>query len=130
MRKAQSFAKKITEWELLNANIKPHLPEMPYLQEIVTELESLIAEAKGLDSQQEVARGQLQDLVQKRQEAEKQGESLRRRAASHLKGSFGFNSNELVKFGVRPRKTGTRGPNSKSRKKPAGQPPVNPAPEA
>ena len=57
MRKAQTFAKKITEWELLNANIKPHLQDMPYLQEIVTALEALIAEAKGLDSQQEVARG-------------------------------------------------------------------------
>jgi hypothetical protein len=129
MRKAQSFAKKITEWELLNANIKPHLQEMPFLQEIVTELEGLITEAKGLDSQQEVARGQLQDLVHKRQEAEKQGESLRRRATSHLKGSFGFNSNELVKFGVRPRKTGARGPN-KNKRKPAEQPPVNPAHQA
>jgi hypothetical protein len=129
MRKAQSFAKKITEWELLNVNIKPHLQEMPFLQEIVTELEGLIAEAKGLDSQQEVARGQLQDFVQKRQEAEKRGETLRRRAASHLKGSFGFNSNELVKFGVRPRKTGSRGPN-KNKRKPAEQPPVNPAHQA
>jgi hypothetical protein len=129
MRKALSFAKKITEWELLSANIKPHLQEMPFLQEIVTELEGLIAEAKGLDSQQEVARGQLQDVVQKRQEVEKQGESLRRRAASHLKGSFGFSSNELVKFGVRPRKTGTRGPN-KVKRKPAEQPPVNPNPQA
>ena len=96
MRKAQTFAKKITEWELLNANIKPHLQDMPYLQEIVTALEALIAEAKGLDSQQEVARGQLQDLTHKRQEAEKQGETLRRRAASHLKGSFGFTSDDLV----------------------------------
>ena len=57
MRKAQTFAKKITEWELLNINIKPHLQDMPYLQEIVTALDALIAEAKGLDSQQEAARG-------------------------------------------------------------------------
>jgi hypothetical protein len=110
MRKAQTFAKKITEWELLNANIKPHLAEMPYLQDIVTELDALISEAKGFDGQQEVARGQLQDLVHKRQAVEKRGENLRRRAASHLKGSFGFTSDDLVRFGVRPRKTGPRGP--------------------
>ena len=67
MRKSQTFAKKITEWELLNTNIKPHLAEMPYLQEIVTALEALIAEARSFDSQQEVARGQLQDLTHKRQ---------------------------------------------------------------
>jgi hypothetical protein len=122
MRKAQTFAKKITEWELLNANIKPHLAEMPYLQDIVTELEALIAEAKGFDSQQEVARAQLQDLVHKRQAAEKHGETLRRRATSHLKGSFGFTSDDLVKFGVRPRKTGPRGP----RKSKPVVPPANP----
>jgi hypothetical protein len=120
MRKAQTFAKKITEWELLNTNIKPHLTEMPYLQDIVTELDALIAEAKGFDNQQEVARGQLQDLVHKRQDAEKRGEALRRRAASHLKGSFGFTSDDLVKFGVRPRKTGPRGPR---KSKPVATPP-------
>ena len=124
MRKAQTFAKKITEWDLLNNNIKPHLAEMPYLQEIVTQLEALIAEARGFDSQQEVARGQLQDLTHKRQEAEKLGETLRRRATSHLKGSFGFTSDELVRFGVRPRKTGPRGP----RKRKPAVTPANPTP--
>jgi hypothetical protein len=110
MRKAQTFAKKITEWDLLNANIKPHLADMPYLQDIVTELDALVTEARGLDGEQEVARGQFQDLTHRRQEVEKRGENLRRRAASHLRGSFGFTSDALVKFGVRPRKTGPRGP--------------------
>jgi len=121
MRKALTFAKKITEWELLSANIKPHLADMPYLQDIVTQLDALIAEAKGFDSQQEVARGQLTDVVHRRQVAEKLGETLRSRAASHLKGSLGFTSDDLVKFGVRPRKTGPRGPR---KTKPATPPPA------
>jgi regulator of replication initiation timing len=120
MRKAQTFAKKVTEWDLLNNNIKPHLAEMPYLQEIVTGLETLIAEAKTLDAEQEAARGRLQDMVQRRQEVEKEGEALRSRVASHLRGSFGFTSNDLVKFGVRPRRTGPRGP--RKAKTPAEQP--------
>ncbi|HEV8578585.1 MAG TPA: hypothetical protein VGX68_05825 [Thermoanaerobaculia bacterium] len=123
MRKSQTFAKKITEWELLNANIQPHLAEMPHLQEIVTAIEALIAEAKVLDGEQEVARGRLQDIVHRRQDVEKRGETLRRRVAAHLKGSFGFSSDELVKFGVRPRPTGPR-----KRKTPATTPPT-PAPE-
>ena len=41
MRQAQTFAKKITEWELLSANIKPHLADMPYLQDIVTQLDDV-----------------------------------------------------------------------------------------
>jgi len=127
VRKAQTFAKKITEWELLNSNIKPHLQEMPYLQEIVTALDALIAEAKGLDSEQEAARGQMQDVVHRRQAVEKQGEALRRRAASHLRGTFGFTSDELVRFGVRPRKTGPRGPR---KAQPPGAPPAKPNPQA
>jgi len=122
MRKAQTFAKKITEWELINTNLKPHLQDMPYLQEIVTSLDALIAEAKGLDSQQEAARSQLQDVVHRRQEVEKKGQVLRGRAASHLKGSFGFSSDELVKFGVRPLKTGNRGPRKAKAAAPAQTP--------
>ena len=122
MRKAQTFAKRIVEWDLLIANLKPHLEEMPYLQEIVTELETLVATAKALDSQQEVARGVLQDAVHQRQDIEREGEVLRRRAASHLRGSFGFTSDDLVKFGVRPRPRPTAPRKSKKKKKPADTP--------
>ena len=124
MRKAKAFAEKITEWEMINANMKPQLAEMPHLQEIVTALDALIVEAKSLDSEQELARSQLQDIVHRRQAVEKRGQDLRRRAASHLRGSFGFTSDELTKFGVRPQPTGPR-----KRKAPAETPPT-PAPEA
>ncbi|HEX3554654.1 MAG TPA: hypothetical protein VIA62_15635 [Thermoanaerobaculia bacterium] len=121
MRKAVVFAKRTNTWELLSANLKPHLAEMPYLQDIVKELDGLITQGKSLDLAQEVARGQFQDAVHQRQGLEKQGESLRRRVESHLKGSFGFTSDDLVKFGVRPRKSGPRGPRQK--KPPAVTPP-------
>jgi hypothetical protein len=124
MRSAKVFAKKITEWELLSASLKPHLAEMPFLQSLVDELDALIARAKALDIEQELARGRLQDVVHKRQEAEKQGERLRGRATAHLKGSFGFGSDDLVKFGVRPVK-GVRGPRkSKTVQTPTTSPPT------
>ena len=110
MRQAQQFANRITNWEVFNSNLKPFLPELPFLQSISTEMETLITEAKSLDSEQEIARGRLQEIVHRRQELEKRGDDLRNRAASHLKGTFGFTSDALVKFGVRPRKTGPRGP--------------------
>src|SRR5918999_1157578 len=83
-----------------------------------------IAEAKGLDSEQEVARGRLQGIIHRRQEVEKRGESLRSRVAAHLKGSFGFSSDELVKFGFRPGQRGRRKGRAPSK------PPPAPAPEA
>jgi hypothetical protein len=123
MRKSQTFAKRIVEWELLIVNLRPHLGELPFLQDIVTEMESLITTAKTLDSQQEVARGVLQGAVQQRQGVERQGEALRRRVGAHLRGNYGFTSNDLVKFGLRPRKTG---PRARAVKKPV-TPPAAPA---
>ena len=49
MRKAVLFAKRTNKWELLSANLKPHLMEMPHLQDIVTSLDGVITEGKELD---------------------------------------------------------------------------------
>lgn len=117
MRKVIQFAKRIVEWELTIVNIRPHLEKLPFLQGMVAEMETLIVEGKTLDSAQEIARGQLQDAIHRRQEVEKRGQDLRRRMASHLRANFGFASDDLVKFGVRPRQSGPRGP--RTAKKPA-----------
>ncbi|HEX3557023.1 MAG TPA: hypothetical protein VIA62_27680 [Thermoanaerobaculia bacterium] len=121
MRKAVTFARRTGQWELLGSQIAPLLAEMPFLREIAMELDSLLVEAKALDIEQEVVRGWLQDVIHRRQGVEARGERLRRRAASHLRGFFGFASEELVRFGVHPRPTGPRGP----RRKPLAEaPPV------
>ena len=130
MRRAVTFAKKITEWELLNTNIKPHLPDLPHLQGVSADLDALIVQSKQLDSQQEIARGQLQDSVHQRQALEKKGETLRQRASSLLKGSLGFASDDLVKFGIRPRKSGPRGPKKQKPPVAAKTPAVSAAPAA
>ncbi len=124
MRKAQQFANRITNWEMFNSNLKPFLPELPFLQAISSEMETLIAESKTLDSEQEVTRGRLQEIIHRRQDLEKQGEALRNRATAHLKGTYGLYSDALVKFGVRPRKPGPRGPR---KAKPAAT--ASPAPQ-
>jgi hypothetical protein len=119
MRKAIQYAKRSNSWELLSTNLKPYLAEMPFLQELITSLDALAVQANALDKVQEIARSAFQDAIHRRQELEKQGELLRRRAESHIKGSLGFTSDDLVKFGIQPRKTGSRGP----RKPPVETPP-------
>ena len=39
MRSANVFSGKITNWDLLNTNLRPYLEEMPYLRAIQAELE-------------------------------------------------------------------------------------------
>ena len=103
MRNGDSFGEKLSSWELLDTNLEPHLGEMPHISPIVTELKAVITEAKSIESEQELVRGRLRDLVRRRQEVEQEGEKLRRRAASHLKGTFGFTSEQLIQFGIAPR---------------------------
>jgi hypothetical protein len=76
---------------------------MPQVQPLQVELEALIGEAHDVDGRQELAWGQARDLTRQRQDIEKRGEDLRRRIASHLRGTFGFTSEQLVQFGVNPR---------------------------
>jgi hypothetical protein len=123
MRAAKTLGAKAVNWELMRNSIKPHLVEMPHLQELHDGLDEVIGEAKILDSQQEAARGSARDFTRKRQEIEQRGESLRRRVAAHLRGTFGFASDQLVQFGVNPRPRQT-----KPRK--AAPPPAAPAPGA
>jgi hypothetical protein len=130
MRAAKTLGHKIVNWELSNNNIKPYLEEMPYLKPIQGDLESLIGRAKDLDSRQEVARGLMRELTRERQDVEKEAEDLRRRLASHLRGSLGFTNEKLIQFGINPRPRATRPRSSKKKKKeeqqtgaqPSGQP--------
>ena len=55
-----TLAKLISDWELLDTALQPHLTDMPYLKDKATELEGLIANAKGMDSKQQDLRGSLQ----------------------------------------------------------------------
>lgn len=108
MRQAITIARRTSRWEMLSENVTPWLPQLPFLRESVAELSSLVAEAKALDSEQEEARGRLQDVIHRRQAVEKRGESLRRRTASHLRGFFGFASQQLLQFGIQPHQSGPR----------------------
>lgn len=123
MRKVTVFGRKITNWELVNSNLKPHLDEMGQVKPLADRLTQVIADARSIDSQQEIARGQLRELIRRRKDAEAEGENLRVRIGSVLKGQFGFTSESLIQFGVTPR-------SNKRKQKAGSQPPAEtPSPE-
>ena len=112
------FSTKLRGWEVTKENVTPHLPEMPYVEPLVTELDGVIVEGRSLHNEQQEALARLQDITHRRQEIERRGELLRRRIASHLRGTFGFVSDELLKFGIKPRPRVTR--KAKKKKEGAG----------
>jgi hypothetical protein len=99
-----TVAKLISDWELLNTALQPHLTDMPYLKDKATELEGLIAEAKGMDTKQQELRGSLQETVRQRKDLEKRGTALRSQLAASLRGNLGFDNQTLLSFGVKPRR--------------------------
>ena len=116
----QSFQKIVSFCELLNATLKPQLTEMPHLQDESTELDALVTQAKSLDNEQQVLRGRLREITRLRREAELHGQDLRSRIAAQLRGKMGFANENLLGFGISPRK--------RTRKKPEKQPEPTPAP--
>jgi hypothetical protein len=103
MARAKALSTKIRSWDLLNESLKPLLSEMPHMQLLQGELQGMLDGARSLDSEQEGARSKLRDLVRRRQEAERQGEIVRRRVEAHLRGTFGYTDEGLIKFGIKPR---------------------------
>jgi hypothetical protein len=99
-----ALAKLISDWELLNTALQSHLTDMPYLKDMVTELQGLITEAKDMDTKQQNLRGSLQETVRQRKILEKQGGSLHLRVGSMLKGNLGFDNQTLLGFGLKPRR--------------------------
>jgi hypothetical protein len=72
-----TVAKLISDWELLHTALQPHLTDLPFLKDQATELEGLIADAKGMDTKQQDLRGSLQETVRQRKDLEKRGTVLR-----------------------------------------------------
>lgn len=126
MRNKSTFGDKLANWKLIATKIAPRLGEMPFLQAIHTDLLALIAEAEAMEAEQETIRGGLRTLSAQRTAVTRRGEELRARAAAHLKGSFGFKSNDLVQFGLLPINTKGRARPVRKKKEPAEAPTVPP----
>jgi prefoldin subunit 5 len=103
-----SYQKTISYCELLSSRLKPLLETMPHLQEESESLDALIAELKGLDTQQQALKGRLQEITHLRQTTERRGQALRSRIAAQLQGKLGFTNENLISFGINPRKAGRR----------------------
>jgi hypothetical protein len=103
-----TFEKVVSDCELLKDALEPLLGEMPHLNGENTELEAFLGDVKSLRKQQQELTGRLREVVRLRREAEARGQDLRSRVASQLRGKLGFKSEQLLKFGIPPRRKPAR----------------------
>lgn len=111
---ALSFQKIVSLAELLNIALKPRLAEMSFLQSESTDIDELLVEVKALDQEQEELRGRLKEITRLRQEAESRATDLRSRVAAQLRGKLGFTNENLLAFGIPPRKRNRKKPTPKA----------------
>ena len=123
------YQKTVAYCELLSTTLKPQLEDLPHLKDESESLDTLIVELKDLDSQQQALRARLREIIRLRQEAERRGRSLRSRIAAQLQGKLGFTNENLLAFGITPRKPGRRrtATPATTTKKDAAQDPAAPA---
>jgi regulator of replication initiation timing len=101
----QSFQKIVAYCELLESKLTPLLPEMPHLKDESESLGVLVGELKGLSHEQEDLKARLREMTRRRREAERKSQDLRGRIVAQLQGKLGFTNENLIAFGIIPRKT-------------------------
>src|SRR5690242_12854783 len=105
-----TFAKTVATCELLKSALEPLLEQMPHLAGEHKELEAFLNEVKNLTVRQSDLTGELRQVIKQRRDAELRGQDLRSRVASQIRGKLGFKNDELLKFGIAPRRKARRKP--------------------
>jgi hypothetical protein len=100
--KGHSAADRITRWELLINNLRPEVPQMPHLADEFKALEEILPDARILATQQEDLRSQARDIGDRLKKMLRDGDHLRTRMGSVLKGKLGFSAAALAKYGFNP----------------------------
>ncbi|HEX5759950.1 MAG TPA: hypothetical protein VF121_12230 [Thermoanaerobaculia bacterium] len=99
----ESFPELLVELDTLSTNLKGRLGDTPHLAVMQADLEAWVAEARGLESQQEIFEARLRETNEKRRKSEQRGVDLRGQLNAALRGHFGPKSQTLREFGFLPR---------------------------
>jgi hypothetical protein len=116
------FARLVADCELLKTALEGLLGEMPHLSPEFTELQAFLDEVHNLHVRQQELTGELRKTIRQRQEAQVVGQDLRSRVAAQLRGKLGFTNEQLMSFGVPPRRKTVRRKTEEPKPKPEEPP--------
>jgi hypothetical protein len=100
--KGNSSSERTTRWDVLLTNVKSSLPDMPHIADDFKALETLLLQARALETQREDLRSQASVASGELVKALSEGDKIRARMGSTLKGKFGFTDATLRKYGFKP----------------------------
>ncbi len=100
----QRFKEKLVDWQVLVDNLTPRLTDFPQLTADHAALAKVVADAQGLEHEQETSRAAFQKVNQQRRDLAKQGVVLHRRLSLSLKGALNPDNRDLTEFRIKPLK--------------------------
>ena len=99
---------RIANWEILQTNVKPQLPESPQLTDDLNQLERVLTDAKALEADRGGHVTALAASARRRQALVDEGDAVFRRLTLALRAKFGPKSEKLFTYGVAPEKARRR----------------------
>jgi hypothetical protein len=123
-----AFSTIVADCKLMKTALDSLVQELPHLAPEHTELETFVTNIETLDVRQKELTGQLQETTRLRREAIRRGTDLRSRVAAQLRGKLGFTNEQLLKFGLNPRRKVRRKKAATNGETPSPEPPPSPTP--
>jgi hypothetical protein len=102
-----SYADLTLSWSILTKALENDVLE-PGVDACRRELESALGEVMERQHRQDVLRGQMVANTRQLHEAIDRGKDAEERLRAFLKGTYGGKSNQLIRFGLRPRRARRR----------------------
>lgn len=103
-----SYSDKVQAWGVLVMGMEPFLGDLGHTQETHAKLKELVETMQLMGERIEAQRSGLRDVALRREALIKTGRKMRNVLAAALQSHFGFESAELLKFGINPRVEGAR----------------------
>ncbi len=99
-----SLADHSLEWFKLLASVEANNQDVPYLDELKDELQLVLDSVKVLAQEQATLEARRQQVTRDLQALKSRGRLVAARMRSGLRTRYGFGSEKLVEFGMRPRR--------------------------
>lgn len=99
-----SIADHSLEWGKLTRSVRANVADVPYLEDLLSELETLVDRSHEIRIERAALDARSQQLTRDLQAVTSRARTVAAQLRSGLKTRFGHGSEKLVEFGLRPRR--------------------------
>jgi hypothetical protein len=99
---SNTFSKTVTDWELLATTVAANAGDLEYLEPTRVELVAVLQTAMALGVQQDRQQAEAQQTSRVIEETLRRGEALAARLRAGVRSKYGYKSEKLREFQLRP----------------------------